>query len=58
MFCYNSDCLQQNKEITKQLSDLTTKFGLIVKQNKELTSKVAVAQSTSKILQEAFQKTT
>ena len=58
MFYYNSDCLQQNKEITKQLSDLTTKFGLIVKQNKELTSKVAVAQSTSKILQEAFQKTT
>lgn len=48
--------LQQNKEITKQLLYLTTKFESIVKQNEELASKVAVAQNISKFLQESFQK--
>ena len=52
-----NDLLQQNKEISTHLSYLTTRFESIVKQNEELSSKVAVAQNTSKILQEAFQKT-
>ena len=51
-----NDLLQQNKEVSKQLSDLTTKFESIVKQNEELASKVAVAQNISKFLQESFQK--
>ena len=51
-----NDLLQQNKEVSKQLSDLTTKFESIVTQNEELASKVAVAQNISKFLQEPFQK--
>ena len=51
-----NDLLQQNKEVSKQLSDLTTKFESIVTQNEELASKVAVAQNISKFLQESFQK--
>lgn len=51
-----NDLLQLNKEVSKQLSDLTTKFESIVKQNEELASKVAVAQNISKFLQESFQK--
>ena len=52
--------LQQNKEITKQLLYLTTKFESIVKQSKvtskvEVRSKVAVAKNTLKMLLEAFQ---
>lgn len=41
----------------KTLSDLRTKFQSIVKQNEEISGKAAAAQNTSKILQEAFQKT-
>ena len=52
--------LQQNKEITKQLLYLTTKFESIVKQSKvtskvEVRSKVAVAKNTLKMLLEALQ---
>ena len=52
-----NDLLQQNKEISKLLSDLTTEFESIVKQNEQLSSKLAVALNTSKILLEACQKT-
>ena len=55
-----SESVQQNKEITKQLLYLTTKFESIVKQSKitskvEVRSKVAVAKNTLKMLLEAFQ---
>ena len=49
--------LQQNREILKKLLEITSKIDSLAKKNEELTSHVSVAQTTSKILQEAFKTT-
>ena len=52
-----NDLLQQNRDISKKLLEITSKIDLLAKENEELTSHVSVAQNASKILQEAFKTT-
>ena len=49
--------LQQNRDISKKLLEITFKFDLLSKKYEELTSQVSVAQNVLKILQEAFKTT-
>ena len=52
-----NDLLQQNRDISKKLLEITSKIDSLAKKNDELTSYISVAQNTSKILQEAFKTT-
>ena len=52
-----NDLLQQNREISKKLLEITSKIDSLAKKNEELTSHVLVAKNASKILQEAFKTT-
>ena len=52
-----NDLLQQNRDISKKLWEITSKIDSLVKKNEELTSRVSVAQSASKALQETFNTT-
>ena len=49
-----NDLLQQNRDISKKLLEITSKIDSLAKKNEELTSHVSVAQNASKILQEAL----
>ena len=49
--------LQQNRDISKKLLEITSKIDSLAKKNEELISHVSVAQNASKILQEAFKTT-
>ena len=52
-----NDLLQQNRDISKKLLEITSKIDSLAKRNEELKSDVSVAQNASKILQEAFKTT-
>ena len=52
-----NDLLQQNKDISKKLLEITSKFDSLSKKYEELTSQVSVAQKVLKTLQEAFKTT-
>ena len=52
-----NDLLQQNRDISKKLLEITSKFDSLKKKNEELTSQLTVAQNTLKVLQEAFNNT-
>ena len=52
-----NDLLQRNRDISKKLLEITFKIDSLAKRNEELKSDVSVAQSASKILQEAFKTT-
>ena len=52
-----NDLLQQNRDISKKLLEITSKIDSLAKSNDELKSDVSVAQNASKILQEAFKTT-
>ena len=52
-----NDLLQQNRDISKKLLEITSKFDSLKKKNEELTSQLTVTQNTLKVLQEAFNKT-
>ena len=43
--------------MSKKFLEITSKIGSLGKKNEELASQVTVAQSTSKVLQEAFNTT-
>ena len=49
-----NDLLQQNRDISKNLLEITSKIDSLAKKNEELTSHVSVAQNASKILQKAL----
>ena len=51
------DILEQNKEINQKLLEIISRFDFLVKQNEKLSSEVDISKNTSKVLQEAFQKT-
>ena len=51
------DILKQNKEISQKLLEITSRFGFSVNQNENLSSELDISKNTSKVLQEAFQKT-
>ena len=52
-----NDLLQQSRNISKKLLEITSKIDSLAMKNKELTSHVSVAQNASKILQEAVKTT-
>ena len=49
-----NDLSQQNRDMSKNLLEITSKIDSLVKKNEELTSQPTVAQNTSEVLQEAF----
>ena len=52
-----NDLLQQNRDILKELFEITPQIDLLAKKNENLTIHVSVAQNASKILEEAFKTT-
>ena len=52
-----NDLLQQNRDISKKLLEITSKIGSLVKKNVEVTSHVSVAQNASNVLQEVYNTT-
>ena len=49
-----NDLLQRNRDMSKKLLEIMSKINSLVKKNEELTSQLAMAQNSSKVLQEAF----
>ena len=57
IFLKQNDLLQQNRDMSKRLLEITPKIDSLVMENEELASQLTVAQNISKVLQEAFNTT-